>query len=148
MIWTGEIFYLNNKYTLSDSDNQISSEISSFRQMIQEILLLSTFTSFFSYLRSLFCLGDNDDHFCPSLFSEKVFRPCRTTLPTYSPSSSKWWTLTSTMKQWPLIGSSSRLPPPSPVYTWCWVTFDSSRPFLSTTTATTTALRLLSNQFC
>ena len=71
MIRTVEIFYLNNKYTLSDSDNQISSEISSFRQMIQEILLLSTSTSFFSYHRSLFCLGDNDGHFCPSLFSEK-----------------------------------------------------------------------------
>ena len=80
MIWTVEIFYLNNKYTLSDSDNQISSEISSFRQMIQEILLLCLLsTSFFLYLRCLFCLGDDDGQLCPSIFSERVFRPWRAT---------------------------------------------------------------------
>ena len=33
-----------------------------------------------------------------------------------------------------------------PVYTWCWVMFDSSRPFLSTTTTTTTTPLLLSTQ--
>ena len=132
--WSGHcrnIFYWNNKYTLSDSDNQISSEISSFRQMIREILFLCPplsvriFKVFSTWWRWRSILSRS--------FSEKVSGPWRQTLATLHIVVVMVVVLVpSMMKQWPLIDSTSHLPPQtSPVFTWCWLMFDSSQPFLS-----------------